>query len=404
MFIKRAKARLIRNSRKESSIEVKIKTFNGTFICSAPSGKSKGIHEVADYNERGPRFSCKLTNIFLKHLQGKILILKDFKDLVIVEEALKNFEKKYGVLGGNVFYALEGALLRAAAKEKNLELWQFIHGPGKPKIPRPIGNCIGGGLHTRTRHKKPDFQEFLLIGKDEKISRAVSKNILAYYDAKMKIRWKEKKIKIKRNDENALVCTLSNQEVFEVLRDVARKFDLGIGSDIAASSFFNKEEMYDYKNKRFLRDKDEQVEYLSDLISDFDLFYVEDPFHEEDFNSFRKLLDYVNRTKKDTMIVGDDLTVTNIERVKKAVKLGAINAMIVKPNQVGSLIEVGEVVEFCKKNNIKMIFSHRSGETLDNILADYAVGFGADFIKTGILGKERLIKLRRLVDIENRLK
>ncbi len=404
MFIKRAGARLVKNSRKEVSIEVSVKTLRGSFICSAPSGKSKGSNEVQDYSKYGVRHSSKLVKQFLRRFEMRNVNIRSFEDLQMIEDSLKDFEKKYGVLGGNVFYAVEGALLKAAAKEKNQELWEFLLGDKKPKIPLPVGNCIGGGLHTRTHLKKPDFQEFLFIAKEEQISRAISKNILAYYSARTKIRWKTKKLIVKTNDENALVCNLTNQEVLEVMRDVAQKFNLNIGLDVAATSFFDGKNMYDYKNKRFLRDKEEQIEYLSNLINEFDLSYVEDPFQEEDFDSFRQLLSYVKKTNKKTLIVGDDLTVTNLARLKRAQRIEAINAVIVKPNQVGSLIEVKKVAEFCKQHKIKMIFSHRSGETMDNILADYAVGFGADYIKTGLLGKERLIKLRRLIDIDNKIK
>jgi enolase len=402
MFIKGAKARLIKNSRKESSIEVKIKTFKDVFTCSAPSGKSKGINEVQDYHSLGIRHSCKLANIFLKKLVSINLNIKTLQDMSIIEENLKNFEKDNGLLGGNIYYAIEGALLKAAAKEKNKELWEFLLDGKTAKIPLLVGNCIGGGMHTRTHFKKPDFQEFLFISREQNISKAISKNILAYYEAKMKIRLKEKKFKIKTNDENALICSLTNQEVLEIMRDVSKKFNLDIGLDVAASSFF-KNKLYDYKNKRFLRDSEEQIEYLSNLINEFDLYYVEDPFHEEDFNSFKSLLEYVKKTHKKTLIVGDDLIVTNLSRLKRAHRSGSINSVIVKPNQIGSIIEVKKVVDFCKQNDIKMIFSHRSGETLDNILADYAVGFQGDFIKTGILGKERLIKLRRLIDIQKKI-
>ncbi len=402
MFIKRAKARLIKNSRNESSIEVKIKTFKGTFVCSAPSGKSKGKNEVPDYNPLGARTSCRLSKLFLKRLEDKNLLIKKIRDLAQIEFALKEFEKKKGVLGGNAFYAIEGALLKAAAKEKNLPLWKFLKGKKEPSIPGLIGNSIGGGLHTRVRTKKPDFQEFLFLSRGGTVSKAVSKNIMAYYETKMRVRLREKKLKIKTNDENAIICSLSNQEVLEIMRDVAKRFDLDIGLDIAASSFYDeKRQFYDYKNKRFLRTAEEQVEYLSNLINEFEIKYVEDPFQEEDFLSFKQLMGYVEQTNKKTLIAGDDLTVTNLLRLKRAFRLGSINAIIVKPNQVGSLVEVDKIMDFCKQNKIVTIFSHRSGETMDDLLADYAVGFGADFIKTGVLGKERLIKLRRLIEIEN---
>jgi len=401
MFIKEVEAELVKNSREESTIQVKVKTFKGVFICSAPSGKSKGKHEVQDYNPSGIRTSLKLTNIYLKEFKNKNIPLKEFNDLVKIENSMKNFEKENGILGGNIFYAIEGALLKAAAKERNVPLWKFISKKNKPSLPKLVGNAIGGGLHTRVKGKKPDFQEFLFLSKEGPVSKAVTKNILAYYDAKMRIRIRERKFKIDTNDENAIICSLTNQEILELMRDVAKRYKLEIGLDIAASSFYDeKKKFYDYKNKRFYRTADEQVEYVANLISEYGIKYVEDPFEEEDFISFKNLRALLKEIGVDSLIVGDDLTVTNLARLRRAFRVEAINAIIVKPNQIGSLVEVSKVMEFCKQNNITTIFSHRSGETLDNILADYAVGFGADYIKTGIMGRERLIKLRRLIDIE----
>ncbi len=130
------------------------------------------------------------------------------------------------------------------------------------------------------------------------------------------------------------------------------------------------------------------------------MLYIEDPFDEEDFESFAKLL----KKFPDALIVGDDLTVTNYKRLKKAIEMKSINAMIIKPNQIGSLLEVAKVCELSKKNNIKIIFSHRSGETEEDILADLAFGFQADFFKAGITGKERECKIKRLIEIQRRLK
>jgi enolase len=132
------------------------------------------------------------------------------------------------------------------------------------------------------------------------------------------------------------------------------------------------------------------------LIKNLGVFYIEDPFGEEDFESFSKLL----KKFPDSLIVGDDLITTSLKRLEKAIKMKSVNAIIVKPNQIGSLIEVKGVCELAKKNNIKLVFSHRSGETEENILADLAFGFGADFFKAGITGKEREAKIARLVEIE----
>ena len=148
------------------------------------------------------------------------------------------------------------------------------------------------------------------------------------------------------------------------------------------------------------RTEEEQIDYLSNLIKNFNIFYIEDPFDEEDFESFAKLL----KKFPNSLIVGDDLTTTNTKRLEKAIKMKSINAVIIKPNQIGFLLEVKEVCELAKKNNIKIIFSHRSGETNETILADLAFGFGADFFKCGITGKERVSKIKRLIEIEKKLK
>ena len=147
------------------------------------------------------------------------------------------------------------------------------------------------------------------------------------------------------------------------------------------------------------RSEEEQFTYLVNLIKNFDVFYIEDAFGEEDFESFAKLL----KKFPGRLIVGDDLITTNLKRLEKAVKAKAVNAIIVKPNQIGSLIEVKDVCELAKKNNIKLVFSHRSGETEENVLADLAFGFQAEFIKAGITGKGREEKIERLVEIENSL-
>ena len=136
------------------------------------------------------------------------------------------------------------------------------------------------------------------------------------------------------------------------------------------------------------------------MIKNLGLFYIEDPFDEEDFESFSTLL----KKFPNSLIVGDDLTTTNYKRLEKAIKMKSINAIIIKPNQIGSLLQVKRVCELADKNGIKKVFSHRSGETSETILADIAYGFGADFFKCGITGKEREAKIKRLIEIEKELR
>lgn len=401
MFIQEVKPSIISNSRGEKTIQIKLKTYKGTFFSSAPSGKSRGKNEVEPYNMQGISRSYKILTIFCSKLINKNIIIKSIEDLRKLTELVSRFEHRYGKLGGNVTYALECVFLKSASKEKNMELFEFIMKDlgitKKPKMPMPVGNCIGGGLHSKkVKGKRPDFQEFLLIPHEKTFSRAVTINLRAYEYARRLIKSKG------RNDENAWLTNKTNEEVLDVLSQVSKRYNVRIGLDVASSTFYEKGYYY-YKNKELIRDKIDQQDYMENLIKRYNIFYVEDPMQEEDFIGFKGLLNFVKDKNKKTLVVGDDLTTTNLRQVRRAISSGSINAMIVKPNQIGSILEVKKVVELCKKQDIKIIFSHRSGETMDDALADFAVGFGADFIKTGIYGRERLIKLKRIIDIEKQL-
>lgn len=384
VVIKDISSKIILDSRKENTILVSIKTNVGIFSASAPNGKSKGKNAVKSYKES---------------LEGDMKTLKDFSDYFSKEKIsffddLKNIEdiiKDH--IGANTLFALESSVLKALAKEKKKEIWQLINSLSK-RIPRLVGNCVGGGKHSNSK-KKPDFQEFLLIPNIKSINKSQEINKKAKEQIEYMLKDEDRKFESKKTDEDAWKTSLNEKEVFEVLNN----FKTPIGTDIAASGFY-KRKKYNYQNPMLKRTEEEQFEYISNLIKNFNLFYIEDPFQEEDFQSFAKLL----KKFPDRLIVGDDLIVTNLERLKKAIKNKSVNAIIVKPNQIGSLIEVKNVCRLAKKNNIKIVFSHRSGETDENILADLAFGFEADFFKSGITGKERISKINRLIEIENSLK
>jgi len=397
MYIKEAVPKIILNSRKSETIELTLHTYEGTFKCSAPSGKSTGKSEVPAFHSKGIKMSFAMLNKLCKFIEGKNFLMREIEDLLQVDVLIDALNKKYGYIGGNTVYSIHGALLRAAAADNRKELWKFIHddvNPGKPvKIPMPIGNIIGGGLHSKEINgKRPDFQEFLSIPNEKNMSRAMTKNVHAYHYAQglLKSRY--------INDEHATRTDKTNEEILDIMHHVSEKFGIRIGLDIASSSFYKKG-YYEYKNKELRRDRVDQVDYIKRLIKKFNIFYVEDPMDEDDFIGFREIL----AKSKGSLIVGDDLTTTNPKRLRRAIRAKAINAIIIKPNQIGSLVEVKKVVELCKENKIKMIFSHRSGETHDNILGDYAVGFGADFMKSGAMGTERLVKIKRVIDIEKSL-
>ena len=385
MIIKGVNAKSILDSRKEKTILVEIKTNVGDFSVSAPNGKSKGKHEKKSYK---------------KNLEEDIKTIKKFSDY-FSEEIIEKFDDLRriedivdGHIGANTLFALGSAVLKAIAKERKKEVWEIINSQAKG-FPRLVGNCIGGGGHSKlVDGKRPDFQEFLLIPNLKSVKKSFEINKKVKKQAEEILKRVDEKFDGKKNDENAWTTSLNEKQILEVLK----KLNLPAGLDIASSSFY-KRKKYNYGNPLLKRTGQEQLGYLSNLIKNFNLFYIEDPFEEEDFESFAKLL----KKFPDRLIVGDDLTVTNYKRLEKAIKIKSINAIIVKPNQIGSLLEVKKVCELAKKNNIKIIFSHRSGETEETILADLAFGFEADFFKCGIEGDVREGKIKRLIEIEGSL-
>ena len=384
MKIRGVSAKSILDSRKEKTILISIRTNVGNFSASSPSGKSTGKHEAKPY---------------IKSLEGDIKTIKQLSDY-FSEELIEKFDDLRKIedivdrqIGANTLFAFESAVLKTLAKEQKKEVWELIN-PNAKKLPRLVGNCIGGGKHSSIT-KKPDFQEFLLIPESKNVKEAFEINKRIKKETREILLREDDKFKGEKNDEDAWMSSLNEKEILDILK----KTKLNLGVDVAASTFY-KRKNYNYKNPLFNRNKKEQFEYINNLIRNFDLYYIEDPFDENDFESFAKLLERF----PDKLIVGDDLTTTNPERFEKAIKMKSISAIIVKPNQIGSLVKVKEVCEIAKKNNIKIVFSHRSGETEETILADLAFGFGADFFKCGITGKERGVKIKRLIEIGKDLK
>lgn len=386
MKIKRLRAKQIKDTRGDKTIEIVLKTDFGKFIASSPNGKSRGKFEAKPW-KRSLASDIGVVN----GADVCDLDIKSFDDLKLVE---KKFKSK---VGANTMIALEYVFLRALARVNRKEVWEVINSTSR-KMPRPVGNIIGGGAHSGNK-LKADFQEFHVIPMSSSIKKNVKILLRAHKNARRFLRNVDSGFKSRKNDESAWQSSLSNERVMKVIVDVKNnvrdefKEKVGVGLDVAASQFFSNGK-YQYKNERATRSVREQVEFMNEIARRF--FYIEDGMDENDFAGFSKI-------KSKGLVVGDDLTVTNLSRIKKAVKMKSVNAVIIKPNQNGSLVSVKEIVEFCRRKKIKMIFSHRSGETSDNILADLAFGFGADFIKTGVSGRGRKEKLKRLVEIERSL-
>jgi len=377
MLIKEVKAEKIPDSRGEPTIKV---TIDGV-SASAPSGKSKGKYETKSYNA-----SLDLSIEEINKLDLNLEINK-FEDL----KKLENFLcKKYNYrnarqFGANALFALESAILKALAKSKNKQLWQIVN-PKARKFPVPVGNAVGGGLHSSKFKVHPIFQEFLIIPNEKTFKDNVNSMKKVFEQIGAILNAEDK------NDEGAWQVPLNNKEVLDIMVKFKDKVRLGL--DVASSSFF-RNDLYSYNSKSL--DRESQIQYMNNLIDKCDIFYLEDPMQEEDFMGFSQI-------KKKNLVVGDDLTATQVPRLKEAIKHNSINAMIIKPNQNGSLLELKKVFDLCQANNIKTILSHRSGETMDVALADYAFAFGADYIKCGISTAFREAKLKRMIEIESNLR
>lgn len=407
MIVKDVQARTIKNSRREDTIEVSVFSDKGKFVASAPSGKSKGKHEARDFSVNGINFSVNFVTAIGRKIASELLQFEDFSDLEKIEKLVRKIDKtpSWNLIGANALYALEAALLKAIAASYEQELWQFFC--EKPKfIPMPLGNAIGGGRHAK-QETKTDFQEFLFLPKTKNFFDAQFINLQAYKIAKQLLIEKDKRYENKLTDENAFATTLSNAETLKIMKSAKEimhdKFNVNMqmGIDAAASSFFRGDNYY-YQNPEKKLSKDEQIMSIINLINDYGLDYIEDPFNEEDFASFSVLMKKISSHNMKCLLAADDLTATQFKRVEMAVKEKCINALIVKPNQNGSLLETKRIVDFAKDHDIMPVISHRSGETMDNTIAHLAVGWQSPIIKTGILGRERFAKLNEILRIERK--
>ena len=273
-------------------------------------------------------------------------------------------------------------------------------------MPYPLGNMMNGGAHAGPN--APDIQEFLVVpvGAND-VSEAVFANVAVHKRLKELISKKDPNFTGGKGDEGGWIPNITNDQALEIQAQACEEVgdELGIlirpGLDMASSEFWDSEkEKYVYGQDNIERDVGEQVEYVKDLIETYNMFYVEDPFDEKDFEGFSQLTAKVG---KKCLICGDDLFVTNSNILEEGIKQKAANAIIIKPNQIGSLTETYKTVKLAKENNILPVVSHRSGETCDETIAHLAVAFGAPLIKTGAIGGERIAKLNELIRIEEEL-
>jgi enolase len=392
--------RKVFNSRGEETIEIDVITTSGFGRASAPAGKSRGKAEAVYYPQGGVDQAVKkVEELVAPEIVGLNANFQEEIDRTLHEiDGSKDFK----VIGGNTAFAISLAVAEAAANSYDSLLFQYLGGQMAHELPYPLGNAISGGQHTQG--KTPDIQEFLVLSHGAgSFLEAATANAQVHRKIGDVLGKKDKLFNGGKSDEGAWIANIENLEALEILADACEEvgsdlgFECGLGIDVAASYLWNgKERKYVYKRERKKRNSGEQLDFLLELIKKYHLLYVEDPFHEEDFDSFAEL----TKKTKDCLICGDDLFTTNNERLSHGIKKSAANAIIIKVNQIGTLTDASETVEMAKANGYLPIIAHRSGDTCDWHIAQLAVALRCPIIKTGIVEGARIAKINELIRIE----
>lgn len=396
--IKALAVRKILDSRGNASVEVDVTTETGFGRAAAPSGASTGTHEVLPFPVGGVDEALRL---FRKEVAGR-LIGRDASAQEDIDRSLHDIDgtPDFSHIGGNVAVSVSLAVAKAAADSSDLPLYRYLGGTGDRPMPSPLGNVIGGGRHAIGG---TTIQEFLSLARGSTVLESVFANARVHRIARDLLRNRMKGQILARGDEGAWVAAVSDEEALDILHAACEDASRAVGVpcvpslDLAASEFF-RDGAYVYRDRS--RTPEEQIAYVAELVKRFSLRIVEDPLHEEDFEGYARLTQEVGQS---CLVVGDDLFVTNIERLQRGIELGAANAILIKPNQIGTLSDTIAAVELAHRSGYATIMSHRSGETTDATIAHLAVAFGCQAIKTGIVGGERTAKLNELIRIEEEI-
>ena len=391
------KGRLIYNSRGTKTIEVDVVSDNKSLgrVC-APSGASVGKHEAVNFPDGNPEKSLQV----LTENANKFLEI-DSTDLKSIHEIIRSLDSSpvYSNIGGAMAFAVTIASLDSAAKALNKQLFELISKDKNYRFPFPLGNILGGGAHAGPG--TPDIQEILICAIGSKSIRdAIETNLAVHKELRNVLQKEDPSFTNGRGDEGGWAPKLDNEKALELSAKACENlgFTLGkevsLGVDFASSTQWNEEKkIYEYKRGGFENTPEKQIEFVSEIIKKYKLIYAEDAVHEEAFEEMAEL------TAKfpDTLITGDDLIVTNTQILKKASKIKSCNAAILKVNQAGSLYDAMEFADEAMANNIKLITSHRSGESIDSHISHIGIGTNSKMLKVGVVGGERIAKLNELI-------
>ncbi len=407
--IKRIVGRQIFDSRGTPTVEASVLLKNGVMSsASVPSGASKGMYEAFEMRDEEREFYGKGVKRAINNINtelSRILESKRADDQALIDSIMIEADgtANKSALGANAILAVSLACAKAAATSYKMPLYRYLGGVGARVLPTPMMNILNGGAHA---DNNLDIQEFMIVPSVfDSFSRAMRAGAEIYMALKNLL--KEKKLSIAVGDEGGFAPNLENEyKALELICDAAQKAgytpgkDVFIALDIASSEWADEKGNYKLPKCGKKMTCEELSLYYSDLTDKFPIVSIEDPFSENDWKAFERF------TKKHAslQIVGDDLFVTNSERLKIGIDNSCANAILIKPNQIGTLTETLDVIRLAQKNGYKTVISHRSGDTEDSSIADIAVAVNAGQIKTGAPARgERIAKYNRLLRIESNL-
>jgi len=391
--IETVRLRAILDSRGNGTVEADVLTASGGFgRAAAPSGASTGEYEAIELPVNEAIASAREHAV--PRLEERVYAgdQREVDDALRAADGTENFSE----IGANAAVAISMAAAKAGADVLGAPLYQHLGGAFRgDNFPIPLGNVVGGGEHAQ---EATAIQEFLAapVGAPS-VKDAVFAN--AQVHATVGDLLEARGTPAAKGDEGAWAPAISDADAFELVEEAVETvsddvgFEIAFGVDMAAAETYEDGE-YVYGDE--VRSTAEQIDYVVGLVDDYGLPYVEDPLDEDDYEGFAELTDRVGDR---TLICGDDLFVTNTERLAEGIATGAANSILVKPNQIGTLSDAFDAIELATRNGYETVVSHRSGETEDATIAHLAVATDAPYIKTGTVGGERTAKLNELVRI-----
>ena len=400
-------AREILDSRGNPTVEVEVILDDDSFGRAAvPSGASTGAFEAVELRDGGDRYLGKGTEKAVKAVESEIaqrIIGLDASDQRLVDQEMLDLDgtPNKANLGANAILGVSLAVASAAASSAGLPLYKYVGGPNAHLLPVPMMNILNGGAHADTN---VDIQEFMIapIGAPT-FREALRMGAEVYHSLKSVL--KKQGLATGVGDEGGFAPDLSsNRAALDLIADAIGQAGMTLGTDVvlaldvAASEFYS-EGTYAFEGAK--KSAAEMTAYYADLVASYPIVSIEDPLNEDDWDGWKTITDQLGSK---TQLVGDDLFVTNVERLQRGIDGGQANALLVKVNQIGSLTETLDSVDLAHRNGYRCMMSHRSGETEDTTIADLAVATDCGQIKTGAPARsERVAKYNQLLRIEEEL-